>query len=241
MLGQEDRMESLRQELELYPRVAHNFDAYIENILSVTANAFLDSQMEAESLAETIFDRFVAHFDQFNQTIVFRAILTVGRIKYTNNKLLPKWMKTFDKMAIKIDPFTNKEDKIIPQAIKILNVLFLIPQPEVIKEIPANLFKLLVKLINKNDIHEALFCNTCNLFGILIERKNELGEKVLVELRKMIGKLVEVAKEKVGNWRKSAAILLGKSSTDVLCREELNKHHGMDVLKSIAQFVVDKK
>ena len=68
-----------------------------------------------------------------------------------------------------------------------------------------------------------------------------MSQKALVELRKMIGKLVEIAKEKIGHWRKSAAILLGKSSMDPLCKEELNKHHGMDVLKSIASQVLDKK
>ena len=49
--------------------------------------------------------------------------------------------------------------------------------------------------------------------------------------------LIEVAKEKVGNWRKNASILLAKLSLNPECREELNKHHGMDVLRSIAQYV----
>lgn len=62
-----------------------------------------------------------------------------------------------------------------------------------------------------------------------------------MELRQCVGGLVEVAKERVGNWRKSAAILLGKISGDAICRAELTKHHGMDVLKSIASFVLDKK
>lgn len=53
----------------------------------------------------------------------------------------------------------------------------------------------------------------------MIDRKNVLTEKILVITRKAIGKLVEIAKEKVGNWRKSSAILLGKSSWDPKCRE----------------------
>lgn len=35
-------------------------------------------------------------------------------------------MKTFDKMAVKIDPLSNTEDKLIAQVVKILNVLFLL-------------------------------------------------------------------------------------------------------------------
>ena len=144
--------------------------------------------------------------------------MTVGRIKFTDNKFLPKWMKVFDKMSVKIDPLTNKEDKLFAQVLKILNVLFLLEGPEQIKEVPQNLFKILIDFVMKNNVNEVLFCNTCNLFGIWIEKKNEMSQKALVELRKMIGKLVEIAKEKVGNWRKSAAILLGKSSMDPLCK-----------------------
>lgn len=61
------------------------------------------------------------------------------------------------------------------------------------------------------------------------------------QLKLLVGKLVEIAKERTGNWRKSAAILLGKCSADAACRAELDRHHGMDVLKSIASFVIDKK
>ncbi len=63
-----------------------------------------------------------------------------------------------------------------------------------------------------------LFCNSCNLLGIWVDRKDVLSEKVLKVLKEVIGKLVGVAKDKVGNWRKSSAILLGKSSGDAGCR-----------------------
>jgi hypothetical protein len=123
-------------------------------------------------------------------------------------------MKTFDKMATKIDPLANTEDKLIPQVVKILNVMFLINGPEVISDIPKNLMGLLERLMRNNQVSEPLFCNTCNLFGVILDKKNTLTDKVLVVLRPSIERLVEVAKEKVGNWRKSAAILLGKSSFD---------------------------
>ncbi len=41
-------------------------------------------------------------------------------------------MKTFDKMVVKIDPLKNAEDKLIPQMVKILNVLFMVKGPETI-------------------------------------------------------------------------------------------------------------
>ncbi len=42
-----DRLSFLRQEIETYPRYAHNFDAYIESLLSVLANASLETEIPA--------------------------------------------------------------------------------------------------------------------------------------------------------------------------------------------------
>ena len=147
----------------------------MENLLSVTANSFLDIQVENLSLAETIFDRFIKNWERYSDTIVYRSLLTIGRLKYSDNKVLLTWMKTFDKMAVKIDPLSSKEDKIVPQIIKILNILFLVNGSETIKEIPMNLMCLLMKLVKDNDSHEFLFCNTCNLVGIIIDKKNALS------------------------------------------------------------------
>ena len=49
--------------------------------------------------------------------------------------------------------------------------------------------------------------------------------------------LIGVAKDKVGNWRKNSSILLAKLSLNAECKEELYQNHGMEVLKSIAEFV----
>lgn len=68
------------------------------------------------------------------------------------------------------------------QVVKILNILFAIENgnPETINAIPDHLFNTLVSFIKNNDVNENLFCNTCNLYGILIDKKdkNELTEKV---------------------------------------------------------------
>lgn len=47
----DDNLNEVRMELEMYPRMAHNFNSYIENLLSVTANAFFDCPIEAQKLA----------------------------------------------------------------------------------------------------------------------------------------------------------------------------------------------
>lgn len=63
-----------------------------------------------------------------------------------------------------------------------------------------------------------LFCNTCNLFGVIIDSVNvdNEGEKnkslILKNVKENMKFLIEVAKEKVGNWRKNASILLAKMS-----------------------------
>jgi len=72
---------------------------------------------------------------------------------------------------------------------------------------------------------------------VILDNKTDYNTKLYEELKGNIKYLIEVAKDKIGNWRKNAAILLAKLSMNPECREELNKHHGMDVLKSIAQFV----
>lgn len=54
------------------------------------------------------------------------------------------------------------------QIVKILNVLFLIKTSEYSGVIPTNLFKALTNFLKSNESNEILFCNTCNLFGILL-------------------------------------------------------------------------
>ena len=150
-------------------------------------------------------------------------------------------MGVFDKYAAKNDPLVNKEEKNMVQIVKILNVLFGYQSPEVPSRVPDALFKSLSRFVQSNLDHENLFCNTCNLFGILVTEKTAVKEQVLGVLRESIGQLVFMAKERTGNWRKSAAILIAKASGDPACRSEMDKHHAMDVLKSIAHFVTDKK
>jgi hypothetical protein len=50
-------------------------------------------------------------------------------------------------MATKIDPLVSQEDKYIAQVVKILNVLFLVKEPETITSIPDALLRSLTKFI----------------------------------------------------------------------------------------------
>ena len=84
----------------------------------------MDTELKSIDIAEAIFDRFIASWENFNSTIIFRGLLILGRLKYESNKNLTKWMQVFDKMAIKINPLTNTDDKNMAQVVKILNVLF---------------------------------------------------------------------------------------------------------------------
>ena len=61
-------------------------------------------------------------------------------------------MKVFDNMAIKIDPLVKQEDKYIAQVVKILNILFMAKQTEIITEIPTNLMNSLTRLIKENSV-----------------------------------------------------------------------------------------
>lgn len=75
------------------------------------------------------------------------------------------------------------------------------------------------------------------MFSIILDTNTEFSKKMYIELKPHMKFLIDVAKDKVGNWRKNASILLAKLSLNAECKAELEKHHGMDVLKSIAQFV----
>ena len=200
----------------------------------------MDTQIDGSELGPIIMNRFVTGFKKCHPNILYRALLTLSRLKYTSNQHFSAWLKIFDEMAVVKDPLADTEEKNMAQVVKILNVMFLLDGPEAIKSIPENLWKALCRYVKDNQVHEILFCNTCNLFGIFLEKKILL-EQVLPITRQFVGLLVEIAKEKVGNWRKNAAILLGKCSFDQRCREELDRNHGMEVLKSIAPFILEKK
>ena len=127
------------------------------------------------------------------------------------------------------------------QVVKILNVLLALDKPKQIATLPVKLWASLSQYVLENETHEVLFCNTCNLMGILVlHPQKALREQALPLARRAVPRLVEVAKDRVGNWRKNAAILLGKCSGDPQCRAELDRTHGMEVLKSIASHVVGK-
>ena len=52
--------------------------------------------------------------------------------------------------------------------------------------------------------------------------------------------LVYISKEKVGNWRKNAAILIAKCSSNPTVKAAMEKEHAMDVLKTIAHLINTK-
>jgi hypothetical protein len=62
-------------------------------------------------------------------------------------------------------------------------------------------------------------------------------EVLYKQIKPLIPGLITIAKDRVSNWRKNAAILLAKLAINAECKEELRKNHGMDVLMSIAKFV----
>ena len=85
--------------------------------------------------------------------------------------------------------------------------------------------------------NEILFCNTANFFSLLLDIDFDYRQYIYKQLKRKIVELIQISKDRIGNWRKNSAILLGKLSKDEECKEELRKNHGMDVLMSIAQFV----
>ena len=95
----------------------------------------------------------------------------------------------------------------------------------------------MLKFLSIDEKNEILFCNTANFFSVLLDIDFDYRKLIYKELKGKIVELIEIAKDRIGNWRKNSAILLGKLSKDEDCKEELRRNHGMDVLMSIAQFV----
>lgn len=104
VIDNSDRLEFFKNQIQNYPRFSHNFDGYIENILSVFANLTLDTQFKADEIADCIFSRFVSNWESYTPTIVHRSLLTLSRLRYDSNQNLTKWMPVFDKMSLKWNP-----------------------------------------------------------------------------------------------------------------------------------------
>jgi hypothetical protein len=79
--------------------------------------------------------------------------MILGRLKYTSNKQSKSFIKVFDKIAEKIDPLVKQEDKYNAQVVKILNILFMAKQTEMIAEIPKNLMNSLTRYIKENSVN----------------------------------------------------------------------------------------
>lgn len=114
------------------------------------------------------------------------------------------------------EPLKNPVEKCnMTQVVKILNLLY---TPEnglaLTAEIPPKLFAVLSKYVNDNLVHENLFCNTANLFGVIAMSKLEFKEKVYEQVASGMKRLVEISKDRIGNWRKNAAILIAKCSSN---------------------------
>ncbi len=52
--------------------------------------------------------------------------------------------------------------------------------------------------------------------------------------------MINIAKDKTGNMRKSSAILLAKIAKDDGNKKVVVENHGMDVLKSVAHLILGK-
>lgn len=76
----------------------------------------------------------------------------MSRFKYTSNQNLTKWLKTFDRMAAKLDPIGNLAEKNMQQIVKLLNVMLSFTAPETISTLPANLYASLVKFVGDNSV-----------------------------------------------------------------------------------------
>ena len=53
-------------------------------------------------------------------------------------------------------------------------------------------------------------------------------------------RLVYISSDKIGNWRKNAAILIAKCSSNPKVRQSMEKEHATDVLKTISHLISGK-
>ena len=127
------------------------------------------------------------------------------------------------------------------QIVKLLNILYTpVNGVSLQAEIPSKLFTVLSIYVRDNLVHENLFCNTANLFGVLGQSNLSTKEKVYEQVALGMKRLVEISKDKIGNWRKNAAILIAKCSSNLKVREAMDREHAMDVIKTIAHLIAGK-
>ena len=107
------------------------------------------------------------------------------------------------------------------QIVRTLNIMYMgIQGKEAFTDIfPENLLQECKKYISSLEYGEMLFCNTCNLFGVILDNSPNNKPKIYSELKPVMKFLIDVAKDKVGNWRKNSSILLAKLSINPECKD----------------------
>lgn len=100
------------------------------------------------------------------------------------------------------------------QIVRLLNVIYcpIKGQPKFSTPLPKNLMAEIKCYISSIESGENLFCNSCNLFCVILDSASEYSDVIYVQLKPHMKYLIEVAKDKVGNWRKNACTLLAKLS-----------------------------
>ena len=83
---------------------------------------------------------------------------------------------------------------------------------------PGKLFNEIKGYLSKDEKNEILFCNSSNLFCLLLEIPTNYKEILYKELKPYMKGLIEMAKDRIGNWRKNSAILLAKLSLNEDCK-----------------------
>ena len=100
------------------------------------------------------------------------------------------------------------------QIVRLLNVLYcpIKDQAKFSEPLPKNLLAEIKSYISSIDSGEVQFCNSCNMFCVILDSGTNYSNTLYAELKPHMKFLIDVAKDKIGNWRKNACILLAKLS-----------------------------
>ena len=201
------RWDELIRELKTYPKSHENFNEYCEGLLSVFVNAAFGTKLSLPNLTECINTRFLSNPKLYSSEIINRCLLVLTRLKHVSLEEYSTIFRLINRNLNSLKEY--KEPKVMEQLIRLLNLLYSPLEVHenggtrkvvMVEPLPQPLFALLKANIGSLDSGEIIFCNSCNLFCVIIDAASvdpaaEANKGfVLKNIRDNMKFLIEVAK-----------------------------------------------
>lgn len=177
-----------------------------------------------------------------NTAILKRMIMCLSKFDLVDGDECQEAFKTSFPFVLSFFSEKGKEIGLMDEAIKYLAHAYMEKTSEmflttITKQValPSQGFKsALIEVVQDDENNVPRFVNTCTLINSLLDHESEF----MVELKMMIGKLINIMKDKTDQVRQSAAATLAR-----LCKNKKNQEvcrdlHGIEVMLQLQQHLI---